>query len=497
MLRISPLLRNRVFVGAAIAGSVFAQVSLADSYVFLQLGSASSREEAEELAGVLKADFSGLLSRYGFHVREVGQVTSSRPAWRVQAGPVESKTRANRVCAEIQARGNDCFIVESAVPLSAVQTEASEAAKTAAVAERSSGVATQAGDASGQGEIYSGSIWPWNWGKAGDGERPPTLAPLKTATEASQEPSGAKKQEISEVSEPESVDGERITYDAPDASASAPKDDVLPWLQQAGGAERTSDNAVAGDEEGGQVKVAEAIPVPLSQEDRRRQAPVAPASPMQVTTQRVSLQQWSGMRRSTRWVQVGSFSDSNAALSCWNETQAHDPSVKAMRAQVLQDYAGRKSGRASLRIGPVQSDENASYICGLVKRCGGDNLSCRGIAEAVNSGQVVRPYAAGAGDVSRYADPMEKTAAAGSYWVQLGSAPTPQHARRIWEVLKGRYPELFAGRHAVVSMPAASANSAARGVYRLRTGSFKTREEASKLCATMTFRNLSCLVVAE
>ena len=80
------------------------------------------------------------------------------------------------------------------------------------------------------------------------------------------------------------------------------------------------------------------------------------------------------------------------------------------------------------------------------------------------------------------------------FLVQISAVRSEDAANEAWSRLTQRHPELFAGARKSVER----ADLGARGVfYRLRAGSFETREAASRFCDAYKQAGGDCIIVRE
>lgn len=85
-------------------------------------------------------------------------------------------------------------------------------------------------------------------------------------------------------------------------------------------------------------------------------------------------------------------------------------------------------------------------------------------------------------------------ASSGSFLVQISAVRSEDAANEAWSRLAQRHPEIFAGARKSVER----ADLGARGVfYRLRAGSFETREAASRFCDAYKQAGGDCIIVRE
>ncbi len=526
---------NAQFLSKSLAAVTLAALlasasAMAESSFLIQLGSASSAEEAQAIFTRIRDQHPQLLGRYGFYPRQVRLANASDAVWRIQAGPMETRSRANKICAEIQAAGNDCFVVETAVmpEAASVSAAAAPSATPASPSRPAPAVASSISD-NGVTKVVrtendsDWSIWPWNWFRsesAASQENASSATPAQSSnpyTNTNAVTYAASTQPELQANAPAAATD--TSAQQPDAAAPQTYQAAtpLPWLQEnqaeaapAAGVEEPAPTSVyAASGEAGRVEVSEAIPVPLSgeQEEPRTLPPVNLARPT-ATVQRVPLAKWSSERRSIRWLQISAFADAPAALACWKSMQSADSTLQSLRAQAMRSYGDRThASRTMLRVGPVADMEEASRICGVSRQCGVSNISCRAVTEMAGSAQTLSQnttpnrtthgYASQLAALSSSSGSAMPATEGQAYWVQLGSASSYAQARERWQQLKAEYPTLFSAKQTIISAPSTSGSNIARGAYRLRMGAYDSRDDASRACMSLTSRQISCLVVAE
>lgn len=512
-------------IAAAMAATSLVPSAMAESVFLLQLGSAANAQEAQALFEQARERYPRLLGRYNFYPREMRLLNERESVWRAQAGPVESRTRAYKLCAEMKAQGSECFVVESATfaadtpaalpPLLRQDTKA--LAALAAAPDISASSATRPVPSSRGADIESAfaSLLPWNWFDGEDTPAPQTEpAEAAQAAEARTNINTVSMLEVtlpkaSPETEAAGADGESAPTDSapevlPIQIGTVVASAALPWLQaETAPAVAVSDapSASSPSSAEGNVEVAEAIPVPLTAD---RAPPPSPASARltRVTSERIPFTQHAAARRVLYWMQIGPFPDAPAALSCWQIVRQEDGALEGLRAQTLRSYFYRgRVNKTMLRVGPLADAQLSERICGLARRCGAASLTCRNVSEMPNTAQTLpaeaSPSAGESADQPARAISGGTARSGNSFWVQLGSAPTYRQAAERWKSIQAEHASLLGRREALISAPAASGNNLARPAYRIRLGAFNARMEADLLCNRLAERQVSCLVVSE
>ena len=99
--------------------------AIAASVTMLQFGSFETRTEAEKRLSDISAKHAALLSKLGTTIREVKLPPDNLTVYRTQAGPVESRALAQTICASLGSKGDECYIVQTAMAAAPPSTSVS------------------------------------------------------------------------------------------------------------------------------------------------------------------------------------------------------------------------------------------------------------------------------------------------------------------------------------------------------------------------------------
>ena len=147
---------------AAHAGNVF----------LLQLAVMSSKENADNAYKKAAQEYNKQLKGYRYLPQRSQTISGDEDNWRVLVGPFKNRKLANRVCADLKSKGQDCFIVETAaiaendIPdntleaAPAQQTMDKEASDDVAVETPSTSTVTSITADNRKGDVSS--LMPWN-----------------------------------------------------------------------------------------------------------------------------------------------------------------------------------------------------------------------------------------------------------------------------------------------------------------------------------------------
>jgi hypothetical protein len=250
---------------------------------------------------------------------------------------------------------------------------------------------------------------------------------------------------------------------------------------------------------GGNVEVAEAIPVPLSEDE-----------PLQIPESQAEVKLFSGMRapgwgakpssnllQQTFWANIHAFPSRQHAMRFWEALRSRLPEdANGLRARITTPYTGYQSDqRVSLQLGPFRSLDNLNRLCDFARQ---GSLRCEPRKTMGASATAAQPrYRASNrwSNTRRVASrPSVPNAVSGAYWVQIGSFASEGRASRRWQDIQQQFTELD-GMQPFISQPRLS--SSANPVYRLRTGPFATRYAAQYTCDQLRMGGQTCLVVRE
>lgn len=282
---------------------------------------------------------------------------------------------------------------------------------------------------------------------------------------------------------------------------------ALPWLAE-GYRAPAAPPAPEGNGKG-DVEVAEAIRVPLSDEfvpptpavtvkDIPAAQPVAAAAPAPVAeTPAEPLQEGPG------WLQISSFLDDDAAGEFWQEVRLAAPDKAThLRVRTIRPLA-RGQGATSLNVGPFASNAEANEFCVHAVRAMNDTLQCRFQAEQAQ--EIARDdalpirryihadaYAARRQMLARRVPvgnlaPVSPGVPKKIYWLQVLSAPSEMEALRSWEDIRTANSDLLQGTRSSVAASMTGTNR-----YVVRVGPIYNHQEAVTLCSNLHDRNVEC-----
>jgi hypothetical protein len=500
----------------------FSYAALAETSFMVQLGSFESEADARKHWEKVEERFPDLFEPLHFSSAKIQMPPDDVVYYRTQAGPVAARREAEEICAKLTPKGFECLVAETAMfteegkPLAEELEEAVANAPTEAPPPPAAPVA-DAPQAAGEEvdvmeAVESGDITAMYSDAAPEQEQ--KQAAMKNAPEPAPAPLPAPKKAavlpppppLAVTSPPPAppVSGGTPFHQgqSPHAGSAA----SLPWLSSSAPTPApvalppAMTPVVAGEH--ADLKVAEAVPVPLSA--------LAPATPVYRTGGALAPRRAypsQPVRAAALWAELSYFISQDAALGYWRVLRSRDAAlpdgVRLRVVRPLRQATGAQ--RLSLRVGPFN---DTTVIRRLCAQTAPERLRCQAIRDIGTSiayggqGQGLTRQRLAPGErlerrgriaASPFASSSFGALGGGAYWVQLGAFPSPEAARQQWASLKFSAAGVFAGAREQIMTPAYS--SAARPLYRLRAGPFTQSMDAIRACETLKNRGNSCVVV--
>lgn len=248
----------------------------------------------------------------------------------------------------------------------------------------------------------------------------------------------------------------------------------------------------------GNVSVAEAIRVPLTDENPRPKT----ALPAPEKSSRPAL-----TTGGNYWAQINYFTNEAKAHEFYEQFRSIYPEISdGIRMSISRPYAyANASGHVTLRIGSFATLNDIGVICSIAVQ---HNLHCVSIYEGQNvapedttASSANRPHAHVLNEIT-----VDKSVPASDsglfhtvdnpvFWVQLGSYDSPDDAWDKWRDIQKHHKKVVGRTSADVSQPESSA--AVHKLFRLRAGPFSTQASADFLCGKLSKSGEDCLVVSE
>ncbi len=236
---------------------------------------------------------------------------------------------------------------------------------------------------------------------------------------------------------------------------------------------------------GANVNVAEAIRVPVTEED------IVEDTTPSMAQELAKVQGYPSAPTpiATNWVQLSYFIDQQNALSFWEAYRLENPAFPSVRVRVTKPYMfARTDPRVSLRIGPFENENVPRDFCDMVKDL---DMRCFMVTDLGMSSPKHGATSIGKSSYDyrrNHAQNMDD-----HYWVQLGAFHSPDHAQEAWGRMQRDHTLLLTALSPDITT--AGISSSATNAFRLRAGPYRTRIPASRLCATLRSRGESCVVI--
>lgn len=549
----------------------------ANNLFLLQLGVFSSEDAASSQFSQVMETNDKLLDGKRYISKQSRPMSGGDVTWRSLVGPYDNRKLASRACAELKDNGQDCFVVETA----AIDIDEVDAGKEVA-AKQDASAETPADDASSNESVpdeasskkTTDSAWDW---LSGDSDEE-TVSNENADSNKAEKSSSASNSNIninthSVYTEAEAEPAPAVEIGLADSIASlfggsedskeeTVSDNEDKATESASNISEATETAEAEEAKeqtieptatrSGEVEIAEAIPVPLTEpedvpvtqsapaelapiekteEVEATQAPEPAAEPEEFASKaetkvepvisaippeqnpepireaaprRIPLSEYQRETSTSRMLQVSVFENDRLAFQCLNNLQGTIPAASMLRSRIIKST----SGQAVVRLGPVNDAELETAICTSAVECG-EQIQCRIISErdmrqprrSRDSAGLLptrdsrNPYAPMPRNLSPIPTSKPTASAASPVWVQLGTSNSENDARSKFETLQRIYPDLLKDYKPVINTP--ENQSFGGRVYRLRVGSFDSRQKAQSLCSALSSHGVGCLVLSK
>lgn len=464
-----PLLLTPLYTGTA----------QAESSYLLQLGSFPSEQEAHQHWDGVYSTNGDLLVNVPPRIARATLPPDDMTVYRLQAGPLPGKAEAQRLCSVLASRKQECYVVETALPQLPSDV-----------------VSKQETSTSSDNDSVFSSFLPWVDSEPAQPDQtavPPVTPPAtqtkesgffaklwSTSDEESQPlPSTLPSPGTSDTAEPEPLAAAPV----PAPMELAP----VPALANMDSSER------------GNVNVAEAVRVPLTQPNQFVQPQRISTAPGQLGVLKGYPSQQ--FHQKSLWAQLSYFEDQQSALAYWEQFRMSNPGMPPLRIRITRPYNLVSTGesRVSLRVGSFVNGTDVGSFC---RANAASDLHCQvikdlGSSATANQPRYREPYNRYAGrnrSSYRAAAAQQLLGPQASYWVQLGAYASPREADYAWKYIQEYAGPALKNHKPHIATPSMGSNVAA-GSYRLRTGPFALRLSADNLCSTLRQAGQACLVV--
>lgn len=243
----------------------------------------------------------------------------------------------------------------------------------------------------------------------------------------------------------------------------------------------------------GNVNVAEAIRVPLTDDNEARSKVLPRIADNQV------FEPAGVVSNINYWVQINYFANEEKAHNLYEEFRNTYPDLSdGVRMRITRPYAySDKPGHVTLRIGTFNKQNDINTVCSLAAKRG---LHCTKIKDNGKSGTNNKHE--NSGNISAGNNAVANNEFLGQpadnnlvYWIQLGTFSSEEDAWDKWKSIKKTKKKIIGKANATVTQPQAS--SAQRKIFRLRTGPYASQSAAEMLCNKLLKSGGDCIVVSE
>ena len=449
----------------------------ADNVYLLQLGSFDSRDQAEQKWQDLKSQNSDVLSSVQPHITEISMGDDSKTSYRTEAGPINSKAAATKLCSQLQAKGAECSIVETAMYTS------DEAAPAHATVEATAAPVTPASGASAPAPAATPNSPPSAYVA---GREPKFLDSDNPVTEVAAAPA---QEEAAATPQP-----------APSAAQQQPHDLIVP--ERAPRA-LNEDEVTASREQAMQIAqtepakqetaVSSSAKVAQADDDDENESPAQSRRPSmfghathrkatEVTTRTAAAEVPAPAAAETSPSPAESKKPGFFSSLFGSSPAAPAPETKPTAVTVETP----PSQIATVPLPPVTpaAAAPAREVQGNVS-----------VAEAVRVPleEPVRKSSVAA--VQQHPTTHQTLTVGGMYWAQINYFSDEQQAHNFYEHFRSEYPEVSDGVRMTISRPYAYAGK--DGHVTLKMGSFATPEDISAVCAVAAQQELHCVSIKE
>jgi hypothetical protein len=363
--------------------------AFADNAFYIELGKDTDQKNVQK-------DWQYLASKYkpqlkGLQLFPKSIIQAGAPVGvRIQAGPIDSKTRAQQICSKLFAKHVSCFVIEG--------VDGKPPTEVMNLSERAE-----------QKPVEVVQL-PW----------------ANNAEVAPEQPVESPEDHVLRDSNGHSVVSWLDKDTSGDTQTVPPEQHVTETpLPPQGKAE---------------VEVSQAIRVPLTQNESQQHTPRLAMKPL-IERKPFQIQQVARApldapaATSAGWITVGSFPNDEVAMSFWEEVRsAARTSAANLHARVIQPMMlSQSNAKTMLGIGPFAGNDAAAAFCRDNIQADERGLSC---------------------DYSNTPAPDRRTAPennAPQYWIELPAAGSQEEAISQWQQIQDDNKDILGGKRGTVS----------------------------------------------
>lgn len=223
------------------------------------------------------------------------------------------------------------------------------------------------------------------------------------------------------------------------------------------------------------VDVAEAIPVPVSEDSNQ----VTVGEPVAITAvpdaPTIQISDTPSVNPTTGWLSVQPFLDAKTANQFWADVKRKSPDARKYTTQVIHPVVSHDIPKVILAVGTFESELAAMKFCK-------ESIAASSYLECSFSETPPQGDEAKAGEA---ADEY------GMYWVQVLSEKTQDAALEKWEKIRTDNDEILSDVRSQITT-----SMSKPGVYVVRIGPLKSKSKASQLCDQLKAHKVACSITS-
>jgi SPOR domain len=439
----------------------------AETVFMVQLGTFDSQEKAQQHWVGLSDKYPQLFDELRYKPNEIVSKPDNFISYRTQAGPIPTRAEAEKLCETLQTSNTECYVVETAMFFAEdeqINEKKPEQAVNVVTAPQET-PALQA-EAAAPSDIAAFSF--------DEGDDVPTESSADTAYDQDAAPMPTLPEQAVASNQTLAVE------EVPVAGIAQP---------------------VAGSARGN-IAVAEAIAVPLSEQSKQNPY-------LERGNRLMDAHPSSSERVNSYWADISYFNNEADAMRYVKLLKNRDNQLPPkLRIRITRPYGKVNDVRKlSLRMGPFMTTRPIRRLCALTR---GENLRCRAIKDiggSVRNQDVLtnrREGTRASSTPTRYGQYRKDAAqsargaasapvAYGNYYVQLGSFLSPVAAEEKWAQLSAQHSGVLRSEQKDIASP--NRGSSSSRLFRLRTGPYNGYSAANAVCDRLKAQGTLCLVV--
>lgn len=425
------MMHRRILALASIAWVLTGTPSYADDSFYMELGDDAGEEAAQQQWQTLQRQYKPLLGKYRYFPKTVGQ-SSGRAVVRIQAGPVESKERAQTICKQLFKRNISCFVMEglSSAPPSALANLSDESMNRPLKAVQ----------------------LPWT--ERGEISPPPPIKEVLPPVAAPQKTKSEEDEEADSDSAP-----------SRDAEVHVAEAIRVPLTQEV--AQQQNTHVI--------VTTLPEIKVP------HHQTPQAPSKYSDESED-------SG----PGWLVVEFFPNDEIATAFWWEVRRTvTAQYKQLKTHTLPAETSSATDKVSMSLGTFTSSSEAYQFCRKSVQAEARGLTCHFSNVEPGTQQAQSPPRAEPEPLLAKKPAVEAQAVnSRRYWIEVASASSQADALEAWNAIRSQHDDIVHGFRNNISVSTQGGEG-----FVVRLGPIEDHEEALHACAELQNRGVDCRVM--